>query len=239
MYKNIAIFGTSGSIGNAMLQTLHKNKKFSEIHAFSENIFEKKLLNVNYHKVTYNDELSIKEASQLASLKYPIDLIFIATGLLHSENIQPEKSLRDLNFDNFHSLFRSNTILPAIIAKHFMPKMNLKKRSIFAALSARVGSISDNSLGGWYSYRSSKVALNMVIKNLAIEMGRKSKECIIVGLHPGTVDSPLSAPFQKNVPDEKLFSPQFSSEKLLHVIDNLIPKDSGKVFAWDGTEVMP
>ena len=130
MFKNIAIFGASGSIGNAMIHTLHKNKKFCEIHAFSENFVKNKILNVNYHTIDYGEESSIEEASQMTSLSHPIDLVFIATGLLHSESIQPEKSLRDLNFENFQSLFRRNTILPAIIAKYFLPKMNSKKRFI-------------------------------------------------------------------------------------------------------------
>ena len=126
-----------------------------------------------------------------------------------------------------------------MVAKHFLPKLNKENRSIFAALSARVGSISDNQLGGWYAYRTSKAALNMVIKNAAIEIGRLNKKAIIVGLHPGTVDSNLSMPFQGNVPDGKLFTPEYSVQKLLQVLTNLTSEQSGKCFAWDGTEVKP
>ena len=111
--------------------------------------------------------------------------------------------------------------------------------SVFAALSARVGSISDNILGGWYAYRSSKAALNMIIKNAAIEISRSNKQAIVVGMHPGTVDSHLSKPFQSRVPKHQLFTPEYAAEKLLHVMTALMPSDSGKCFAWDGKEILP
>ena len=106
-------------------------------------------------------------------------------------------------------------------------------------MSARVGSISDNKLGGWYAYRASKSALNMMIKNLSIEVGRKNKNAILVGLHPGTVNSKLSKPFQSNVPEKKLFTPDQSVNYLLQVLSKLKNEDSGKIFAWDGSEILP
>ena len=126
---------------------------------------------------------------------------------------------------------------PALVAQAFLPKLAKNKKTIFAALSARVGSISDNRLGGWHSYRASKAALNMLIKNFSIEVARKNKQAIIVGLHPGTVDSRLSKPFQKNVKPEHLFSADYSAKKLLQVIDQLTVKDSGGCFAWDGKKI--
>jgi NAD(P)-dependent dehydrogenase (short-subunit alcohol dehydrogenase family) len=111
--------------------------------------------------------------------------------------------------------------------------------SVFAALSARVSSISDNRLGGWHSYRASKAALNMIIKGAAIETARTHKKAAVVGLHPGTVDSALSKPFQARVPEGKLFSPEFSAEALINVVENLQAKDTGKLFAWDGQEILP
>ena len=165
--------------------------------------------------------------------------MIVATGILYDNNIMPEKSLRDLSTEKFMHLFEVNTILPALIAKHFLPKLNRQTRSVFTALSARVGSISDNRLGGWYAYRASKSGLNMIIKNAAIEIGRQNKKAIIVGLHPGTVDSNLSKPFQSNVPDGKLFTSDYSVKMLLGVLDHLTPKSSGKCFSWDGKEVEP
>jgi len=172
-------------------------------------------------------------------MENPLDLVIVANGILHDGELMPEKSLRDLSQEKFQHVFEVNTITPALIAKHFLPKLNKQQTSIFAALSARVGSISDNRLGGWYSYRASKAALNMVIKTASIEVKRRNKHAIIVGLHPGTVDSNLSKPFQRNVPEGDLFTPEYSANKLLDVLDNLTLEQTGKCFAFDGTEVYP
>ena len=149
----------------------------------------------------------------------------------------PEKSLRELSAANLERNFLANTIGPALVAKHFLPKIQRNKRALFVALSARVGSIADNRLGGWYAYRASKAALNMLIKTTSIEIARSHKQAIVVGLHPGTVDTNLSKPFQKHVPSDKLFSANYSAKKLVSVLERLSAEDSGKVFAWDGSEV--
>ena len=239
MYKNIAIIGSSGSIGGALLKQLALRPETEKIYAFSRNLPSESLANVIYQRLNYNDESSIAQAASIASKDMPLDLVLVATGILQDGEIMPEKSLRDLSSEKFQHLFAVNTILPALIAKHFLSKLDKDKCSIFAAISARVGSISDNHLGGWYAYRASKAALNMVIKNAAIEMGRRYKEVIIIGLHPGTVDSKLSKPFQSHVPKDKLFTPEYSAERLLTVLEHLTPEDSGKCFAWDGKEVKP
>ena len=192
-----------------------------------------------YNIINYQDETSIEESALVASKDKPIDMVIIATGILHEGKLMPEKSLKDLSAEKLQRLFEVNTIVPLLIAKHFLPKLSRETRSIFATLSARVGSISDNQLGGWYSYRASKAALNMIIKNIAIEISRFNKKAIIVGLHPGTVDSNLSKPFQGNVPDGKLFTPEYSTQKLLEVLTSLTSKQSGKCFAWDGKEILP
>ena len=132
-----------------------------------------------------------------------------------------------------------NAIGPALVAKHFLPIMKTGGITRFAALSARVGSISDNRLGGWYGYRASKAALNQLIRSLAIEWRRKNERSIVVGLHPGTVDTGLSKPFQGNVPEGKLFAADRAAVQLLDVLDDLKPGDSGKIFAWDGEEIAP
>ena len=135
------------------------------------------------------------------------------------------------------AVFRTNAIGPANVAQAFLPRMRRYGKTVFAALSARVGSIGDNRLGGWVSYRSSKAALNMILKTLSIEHTRQFPESVIAALHPGTVDSALSAPFQRRVPDGKLFSPAQSVGYLLSVIDGLAPEDSGGFFAWDGASI--
>lgn len=239
MAKNIAVIGGSGAIGSAFVERLAALYGSGSIHVFSRSGLETNSSNLFRHTIDYDDETSIEAAALLASRDAPLDIVLIATGLLHEDGVMPEKSLRELSAEKFQRLFAVNTILPALIAKHFLPKLNRDHPSIFAALSARVGSISDNRLGGWYAYRASKAALNMVIKNAAIEMSRGNKQAIIVGLHPGTVDSGLSKPFQENVPEGKLFSPDFSAKSLLDVLAKLTPLDSGKCFDWDGREIQP
>jgi NAD(P)-dependent dehydrogenase (short-subunit alcohol dehydrogenase family) len=164
-------------------------------------------------------------------------VILVATGLLQGEGISPEKNVRALSHEGFTKSFEINTIGPAMTAKYFVPLLSRDGKSVFAALSARVGSISDNRLGGWYAYRASKAALNMVLKTLSLEIGRRFKNQIIVGLHPGTVDTGLSKPFQGNVPEGKLFTPEFAAGKLLSVIDGLSAEDSGNLFDWAGEQI--
>lgn len=166
-------------------------------------------------------------------------MILVATGLLHDPAIMPERALRDLDGDRLARSFRVNAIGPALVAKHFAPLLPREGRSVFAALSARVGSIGDNRIGGWYGYRASKAALNMLMKTAAIEIRRTRPQAICVTLHPGTVDTKLSKPFQRGVADDRLFTAEKSARHLLDVLDRVEPADSGKCFAWDGQEVVP
>jgi NAD(P)-dependent dehydrogenase (short-subunit alcohol dehydrogenase family) len=132
-----------------------------------------------------------------------------------------------------------NAIGPALVAKHFLPLLARGRSTAFAALSARVGSISDNRLGGWYGYRASKAALNMLIKTLSIELARTRPEAVCVALHPGTVDTRLSGPFQRSVAPDQLFTPEVSGRHLLRVLERLVPSDSGGCFAWNGKAIDP
>ena len=134
-------------------------------------------------------------------------------------------------------VIKVNTIGPILIAKHFLPKLSKNRKTVFAALSARVGSISDNRMGGWSSYRSSKAALNMLLRTASIELKFSSPKTIIVSLHPGTVDTRLSEPFKKNVTKKSLFKADYSAVKLINVINNLDINDTGKFFAWDGNSI--
>jgi NAD(P)-dependent dehydrogenase (short-subunit alcohol dehydrogenase family) len=184
------------------------------------------------------DERSIELAAARCVSSGPLRLVIVATGVLHDgDTLQPEKSWLMLNADRLSKVFAINTIGPALVAKHFLPLLDRHHRCIFAALSARVGSISDNRLGGWYGYRASKAGLNMIIKTLSIELQRRNKFAICLGLHPGTVDSGLSAPFQANVAQPKLFSATRAASELLSVIDQANAEQSGRVLAWDGQEV--
>ena len=164
----------------------------------------------------------------------------MASGVLTlADGTGPERTYKRLDAGAMAEVLALNTIGPALIAKHVLPLMPRSERFVFAALSARVGSISDNGLGGWHSYRASKAALNMLLRNFALEMGRTHKEGVVVGLHPGTVDSELSKPFQKGLREGQLTEPERAAQNLLGVLSRLGPHDSGKVFDFAGIEVAP
>ncbi len=228
--KNIVVVGSSGEIGGAFVDILSRQYSDAHLYPFSR---------AGAYQIDYKNEDSIEEAAHIASHTGPIDLILVTNGMLHNQEIMPEKSLKDLSREKFQELFEVNTIVPSLIAKHFLPHLNRDAPSIFGVLSAHVGSISDNKLGGWYAYRSSKAALNMIIKNASIEISRRNQNAIIVGLHPGTVDTNLSRPFHKNIPLEELLTPHASATKLLEVLASLTPEQSGKCFAWNGQEILP
>jgi NAD(P)-dependent dehydrogenase (short-subunit alcohol dehydrogenase family) len=183
------------------------------------------------------DEDSVATAAE--GIGSPVDLVIIATGILHEDGRMPERALRDLDRDRLARIFDVNTIGPALVLKHFTPLLPKDRPCIIAALSARVGSISDNRTGGWYGYRASKTALNMIVKSAAIELHRTRPHSICVALHPGTVDTPLSVPFQVRVPPEKLFSTERAALQLIDVLGGMKAADSGRIFAWDGSEIEP
>ena len=233
----IAIIGASGTIGQAFVKHFLQNKQVEELYLFSRSSIDFEDSRIIHSLINIEDEESIKKSAAIVSKETTLDAIIVTTGILHTQNILPEKSLKDLSQDKFFKLYAVNTIGPALIAKYFISKLNYNSKSIFAVLSARVGSISDNYLGGWYSYRCSKAALNMLIKNISIEIRRKNPYPIIVGLHPGTVNSKLSSQFTSNVSKDKVFSADYVVAKMIWVLLNLTKEDTGKLFAWDGKEI--
>lgn len=224
------IIGARGGIGAALADALEQDPTYAQV--------------IRFHResalpVDILDETSIAAAAaSLAGTEPPISLVVVATGLLHSASKGPEKSLRELDPNWMMENYRINAVGPALVAKHFLPIMAKQGPICFAALSARVGSISDNRLGGWHSYRASKSALNMFIRNIAIEWQRKNPQSVIVGLHPGTVETALSAPFKGN-PAHERFAPARAAGDMLSVLQRLKPEQSGQVFAYDGSLVTP
>ncbi|WP_068818202.1 SDR family NAD(P)-dependent oxidoreductase [Phormidesmis priestleyi] len=189
-------------------------------------------------------QMDITQESQIASAIQKIQTetttlhaIINCVGVLHDGAMQPEKSLRHLNTDQLLHYFQVNSIGAVMLAKHVQPFLKHRNRAIFATISAKVGSIGDNQLGGWYGYRASKTALNMFMRTVAIEYGRTCPSTIVVTLHPGTTDTQLSRPFQRNVAPEKLFSVDRTVTQLLQVIDHLQNSDSGEFFSWDGSRL--
>lgn len=237
-FKNIAIIGASGAIGQALVTELRNTTGARSVLALARN--PDRIENATHtHAIDITDEASVEKAATWTREHAPLDMVFVATGILHTDTISPEKSWRALDIDAMAEVFAINTIGPSMVAKHFLPLLHTDKPALFAALSARVGSIGDNGLGGWYSYRASKAALNMVIKTLSIEVARKNKAAIIAGLHPGTVNSELSKPFQSHVPEGKLFTPQRAASALLKVMTGLTAADTGKCFDWAGEYIEP
>lgn len=214
------VIGAGGGIGAALVEALAEEE--NDVVALAR------------ADLDLTDEASIASAAAKVA---KADLVVVATGLLHDAEHGPEKALRDLDPVWLARQYAVNAIGPALVAKHFLPILPRTGRSVFAALSARVGSISDNRLGGWYGYRASKAALNQLIRTLAVEDKRRNDRGIVVALHPGTVDTRLSKPFQQSGRD--LFQPARAAVQLLDVLDALKPADSGKLFAWDGAEIAP
>jgi NAD(P)-dependent dehydrogenase (short-subunit alcohol dehydrogenase family) len=235
MAGTAVIIGASGGIGAALADALEEEGHFSQVLRFARTLPAPFALDIT-------DEASVRAAAELVQSKLagkPLELVIVATGLLHDGERGPEKANARLDPDWMLRNFAVNSVGPAIVAKHFMPLLPRDERSIFAALSARVGSISDNRMGGWHSYRAAKAALNQLIRTMSIELARTHKRSICVTLHPGTVDTGLSKPFQSNVPAGQLFSADRAAVQLLDVLDGLRPVDSGKCFAWDGVEIAP
>ncbi len=226
------IIGASGGIGGALADAFTEEGAFARVHRFARSA-------PGGARLDLLDEHSIVEAAAQVAASGAPTLVVVATGILHDTTHEPEKALRELDPAWLAKVYATNAIGPALVAKHFLPIMPRAGRTVFAALSARVGSISDNRLGGWLGYRASKAALNMMLRTIAIEERRRNPSSIIIGLHPGTVDTALSRPFQGNVAPRQLFDSARAAVQLLDVLDGLRPPDSGKIFGWDGAEILP
>ena len=237
MKENIIIAGSSGAIGG----------EFTELYANSPNVekiiaLSRMPINTNYNKIQsveidYNNEetfINLDEISQLDS----ISKVIIATGILHTDEIKPEKSIDSIAGEDMKKVFQVNVFGPILLVKKLLPLIKKSKGVKIVFLTARVGSISDNLLGGWHSYRSSKSALNMMIKNLSIELKRFNKEHVVIGIHPGTVKSNLSEPFLRHVKHD-VFSPEESVGFMTKVINEINHKDSGKCFDFSGKVIEP
>jgi NAD(P)-dependent dehydrogenase (short-subunit alcohol dehydrogenase family) len=250
------IIGANGGIGLGFVKALMTQANFTKIYGTYRERFapcsrdranSAELLTLSRQNpdklVCFNlditDEAQIADAvKQISAEVDTLNLVVYCVGMLHQGNIQPEKSLKQIVSENLLDYFQINSIGAVLLAKHLMPLYRKNRdKSIFACISAKVGSIGDNRLGGWYGYRASKAALNMFIKTIAIEYSRRCPKTIVVALHPGTTDTRLSKPFQKNVPPEKLFSVEYTVDRLMAVLANLEMEDSGEFFSWDGSRL--
>jgi NAD(P)-dependent dehydrogenase (short-subunit alcohol dehydrogenase family) len=215
------VIGASGGIGRAMVQHLTNAPQCAEVvglHRHSE------------PRIDFEDEASIAGAADALRGGGKFHLIINAAGLLHSADFMPEKKLGDLNYAQLEATFRVNTFGPALVLRHFSPLL-ANDRAVLALVSAKVGSIEDNRLGGWYSYRASKAALNMLLKTAAIELKRSNPKAVLVSLHPGTVNTGLSKPF-KGEQIGRL--PSEAARDMLTALDQLTPADTGSFVAYSG-----
>ncbi|MET4696474.1 SDR family oxidoreductase [Endozoicomonas lisbonensis] len=232
---DILITGGSGGIGLAMVKTLLKEMPDTKVHATwrsQEPVFQ-------HHNLTWHSlDLTSEPQIQSLSNRLPkLDWLINAAGVLHNQHHQPEKTIQRVEPDFFLENLKINTLPTLLLARYFQSALKQSESSRFAVISARVGSISDNYLGGWISYRCAKAALNMALKTLSIEWKRTVPNCTVLALHPGTTDTRLSKPFQRNVSPEKLFTPEKTASLLLTIINESSSDYSGKFLAYDGIEL--
>lgn len=220
------VFGAGGGIGSALLKILSESKRYEAVLGFSR---------ATSPAIDLLDEASLAGAAQFAAARGELRLAIDATGFLHDANQLPEKSWRELDAAKLARAFALNAIGPALLMKHFLPLLPRHGKSAFVSLSARVGSIGDNRLGGWYAYRASKAALNQLVRTAAIELARRSPEALCIALHPGTVATPLSAPFA--TAGLKVQTPLNAAKHMLSVVDQLSAGSSGRFFDWRGLEI--
>lgn len=231
-YRAIVI-GASGAIGAALVEALCADAACAEVVALGRQTDARTDV-PGGRRIDVLSEASIAAAAQALAGRAPFHVVINATGALHINGTAPEKRLAELNADALMRAFAINAIAPALLIKHFTPLLPSAGRSLFASLSARVGSIGDNRKGGWYGYRASKAAQNMLIRTAAIEVARRRPEAVLAALHPGTVASRLSAAV---IGDAPVTAPADAAAHLLAVLDALTPAQSGGFFAYDGSVI--
>lgn len=179
------------------------------------------------------DEPSIESTCQGLDIRFPVANVFICQGILHQDELQPERKLESISAENMLKVFTANTVTPSLWLKNLTPHLKSTVPCKVALFSARIGSISDNQLGGWYSYRASKAALNMMVKTFSVELARRAKNVKLLAFHPGTTDTPLSEPFQRSVPEGKLFTPEFVAAQLLSLLETLEMDGKASYMDWN------
>lgn len=247
MNQHALVIGGSRGIGLALVEALLADPQWACVTAASRSAVETPALSAlktehgeRLQSLAFDvgNEASIEQAAIALRARHPaLHLLINTAGLLHGEGLSPERRLADVQAEQLLRSYAVNAVGPILIAKHFQPLLSHDARAVLATLSARVGSIGDNRLGGWYAYRAAKAAQNQLMRTAAIELARRAPQLICVSLHPGTVETELSAPFRGSVAADKLFTPAFAAERLLAVIASLGRESSGRFYAWDGREI--
>ena len=239
---NVAIvIGSTSRIAISLIERLTSDLSFTNIIAISRQFSDKAETSfghkVSYFQSDYSEESIGKICEQLSSHKGKKSRVFICNGILHDSHLQPEKRIEDIKPENLHKVFEVNAIIPMIWVKCLKQVLANERDCVVTVFSARIGSIEDNRKGGWYAYRASKAALNMLLKTAAIEFERVAKGTRFLVFHPGTTDTPLSKPFQKYATQNKLFKPEFAADRLLALIEGNSLDKSIQFYGWDGEEI--
>ncbi|OQX38246.1 MAG: hypothetical protein B0D91_04655 [Oceanospirillales bacterium LUC14_002_19_P2] len=234
--RQALIFGVNGGLGRAIADTLASDYAVTGV-VRDALAFERDTVQTLIES-DYSEESLVFVANTMKTQGHSYDVVINAMGILHDDHLQPEKRLQDISAESLTRYFAINTIIPGLLLKYFSGLMPKNTPAVFASLSAKVGSIGDNRLGGWYGYRASKAALNMLVKTAAIEIGRTHKQAAVVAIHPGTTVSNLSRPFTSNTPDDKLYTPELSGQRMVSVLAGMTADDTGQFFDWSG-EVLP
>lgn len=230
------VIGASGGIASALIEQLLASKQYT-VHSVSRR--SDGPAGCQHWVSDYSDDSMASVATSLAEAPGELARVFITNGILHGDDLRPERALKQLRRDSLQRTLEANTIVPMLWLSALADALKCAPAPKVAVLSARIGSLGDNGLGGWHSYRASKAALNMMLKCAAIELKRTNPQAKFLAFHPGTTDTALSKPFQRGVPEDKLFTPEFVAERLLSIVDEL-PRDgelsyldwAGKTIPW-------
>ncbi|ASG64788.1 short-chain dehydrogenase [Idiomarina piscisalsi] len=234
----MVILGAGGGLGKALTNALTAEYPEETIVTVSRQALEAPGERIQRIQVKdYSEDALNTLVDDFHSQGLKLTGLISTIGMLHDDDTFPEKKLGDLSEANLRKLFDVNAIQPILALKSFRSVLDRKHTAFWVQLSAKVGSIEDNYLGGWYAYRASKAALNMLLKTASIELKRTHKRLVVAAIHPGTTDTALSKPFQSRIPDEKLYTPELSAKRILKVINEIQPEDTGKLWHWDGTEL--
>ncbi|SBS28171.1 Benzil reductase ((S)-benzoin forming) [Marinomonas aquimarina] len=231
MSYSAIVVGAGSKIAQAIIEQLIALDDCQQILAISrgQNFEHEKVTAIN----THYDEASIAHTCSELAPTFPVAKVFICQGILHQGELQPERKLESISAENMLKVFEANTVTPSLWLKYLTPHLKSSEPCKVALFSARIGSISDNQLGGWYSYRASKAALNMMVQTFAVELARRAKNVKLLAFHPGTTDTPLSEPFQRSVPEGKLFTPEFVATQLLSLLDRLEVDGHASYMDWN------
>lgn len=237
----VLVIGASSEIARELIRKILQTRPDCKLIAISRRV-DPEFMQASGDRILWLQSDYSEESMQEIKVKLSVYSgsfvqVFICNGVLHNNNVWPEKRLADVNASSFIELMKTNALLPVLWLKHLKGLFSLNQECVITVFSARVGSISDNKRGGWYGYRASKAALNMLLKTAAIEYTRFAKNIRFLSFHPGTTDTPLSKPFQRSVEESKLFAPKYVAERLLNLLSEIKFENVIEYRAWDGNAI--